>query len=280
MREHPAGEEIHTSVVREKLHRLFQERGITDISAPEVKVAPVPFPLELRGDALEQYHKGKESENPSSSVPTLLYREQLDPHLSFHIYEGSYVHTFVDREKQSQQIRRRRFDIHLRYTLEWQGKIYSVKIAELVFKEKPRGYEMPHRIIESQEFGITGSMFLQKTENYLSFLKEHDFLEGDKRIFASAAQVHVIRWFLKNGFQFTSQTEKEFFEEILENRSGRYELDAEDDSDPNFPKRGYIVEKIKKEKWRALNEQLKNTDASPQDIRAFTVRFNLEKIIE
>lgn len=99
--------------------------------------------------------------------------------------------------------------------------------AELVFRmmDSPgagKGFNLAHRIIKTQEDGISGTSFLKQAEAYLAILKKNNLTEA-QWIGLESMQPNVTEFFLKNGYEFfvppegvykRYQTEPDAFEMI------------------------------------------------------------------
>jgi hypothetical protein len=131
-----------------------------------------------------------------------------------------------------------------------------------------------------KKYGVNGSMFLQKVEEFLAIMVNKSEEKGFKHFLINTGQVGVIDWALKNGYHFQDQKQEEKYSQILSGDKEDYEVSDEFKSGNKYG--GYIFKKINFNKAEQFfNEELhKSEDRDNIDLRDFTERFELIKDIE
>jgi hypothetical protein len=97
----------------------------------------------------------------------------------------------------------------------------NVQKANLIFETDDSFLNLSHRIVNAKDFGISGTLFLKKAENYLKFLKKNGFLK-ETSICMDASQGYLIKWALKNSFTFLDKSKKEEYKTEILSGSKKY----------------------------------------------------------
>jgi hypothetical protein len=155
------------------------------------------------------------------------------------------------------------------------------RVADLQFDKIDDSFVLTHRYIKKMlaSFGIGSSEFLSKAEEILKFLLLAENNTEIKHFKINAAQVNVIKWALKNFYEFQNEEEEKLFNSIIENNDEQYVITDE------FSYRGrygtYIFKKENIPEARKLFEQQKESleNDGELDIRKLSVRFTLAKEI-
>lgn len=145
-------------------------------------------------------------------------------------------------------------------------------IAEFTFEELPDHIDMLHRLVNSQDVGISGTDMLNKAETFFNHLFDRRVLRR-KDLLINAGQVHVVSWARKNGFSFINDREAQEFEKIL---AGHTDLvtDAVITDRNGFDREGYITSKEN----LAVIDSL-TYSPSREELFELTKRFHLVKDI-
>lgn len=80
------------------------------------------------------------------------------------------------------------------------------KVAHMIFEENSKhhgDWNMMHRLVDTGELGISGSEFLEHSENYLRLLAQRKYISLNK-FEAEASQSTVIEWLQKNKYRFST----------------------------------------------------------------------------
>ncbi len=107
---------------------------------------------------------------------------------------------------------------------DWRKYYASIILTEEV--ENKGVFEMHHRQVKKEskdKLGISGSDFLQKTEEYLNILKENNLIEI-KKIQSKVSQFSVASWLIKNNFTFNKDS-KNSIQKCFKNNDGNLLLD-------------------------------------------------------
>lgn len=93
--------------------------------------------------------------------------------------------------------------------------------SELVFTQplntEDGQWNLAHRIIRSQDAGVTGTKFLHKAESFLRGLDTLGYKKIDK-IFADASQESVINWLQKNNFNFATEQDRQEYQNYQDSK--------------------------------------------------------------
>ena len=184
----------------------------------------------------------------------IFYEEILAPEISYLVY---------------------RFDDRWDFQLVHQGR----KIGNMVFREGPSALSLEHRQVEAKEIGVTGTMFLQKAEAYLSFLWQQGVLDEHKSLRLHAGQREVILLALKNGFAFDPPAQEESFRAIVNGSEPDYALDVDDlPEQDGYVRKGYIVPKAEYEQWKKDSAEREKLGHEPVHVGRIAKRFQLVKL--
>ncbi|MBT3349511.1 hypothetical protein HN954_01425 [bacterium] len=124
----------------------------------------------------------------------------------------------------------------------------SGKTAELIFDRMDKGWNMYHRLVQSQNLGISGTTFLRKAEDFFGILKQNKKIE-EENIGFEAGQMDVIEWGLKNGYDFQTNIDREKFEKVKKGNPGFVTgVDLVDPED-GMEKKNFIVSRQKYDTW-------------------------------
>mgnify|MGYP001588541411 CR=1 FL=1 len=107
----------------------------------------------------------------------------------------------------------------------------KLAIAHLVFNEEdenPGHWELPHRFVHSDEIAITGTEFLNQSENYLRKLAEKGYISLEE-IHAFVSQPTVASWLQKNGYEIANEEDKRSFDDYQDNPDDYEEIYVFDD---------------------------------------------------
>lgn len=210
-------------------------------------------------EAKTQFEANKD---PKPQEPTQIYCERISENLEYLVY--LYVDNDDDRKVFEFQI------------VEDREKSTNKKWSEFVFKDTDKGLNLSHRLVRSKEnFGITGTSLLKKSESYFKFLRSIGYL-NDKPLLLEAGQVGVIKWAVDyNGFVFDSQSMEDLYRSIGTNEN--YVTDVVDTTEPDIEKTGYILNKGTHEKWLKDNEQREKEGKKLFSARGVSIRFLLHK---
>lgn len=97
------------------------------------------------------------------------------------------------------------------------------KKAEITFERiLPNVWDLFHRAVETGLVGITGSEFLEKSEEYMQMASERTSIKFDK-IIAQVSQADVVKWLMKNNYDFSSEKNRQEFLDF-QNHPEDYEL--------------------------------------------------------
>lgn len=216
----------------------------------------------------------REGTSPSS-------HEVLPEHIPFPIHidmhlaqamcrEANEAYVFEGQQKPVcyyQELLAEKIDYRVyRYKDTWEFQLidHRHKTAELVFHDNEHRLELTHRLVrpESKQRGVTGTVFLQKTEAYLRFLRERQLVDAEKPLGLNAGQKEVIEWAQKNGFRFERDEDQALFEQIVKNEAGEHVLDVVDAVPTDgFSRRGYMMTRERHDAWQSENERLKQENA-------------------
>ena len=107
---------------------------------------------------------------------------------------------------------------------------------------------MYHRLVQSQNLGISGTTFLRKAEDFFGILKQNKKIE-EENIGFEAGQMDVIEWGLKNGYDFQTNIDREKFEKVKKGNPGFVTgVDLVDPED-GMEKKNFIVSRQKYDTW-------------------------------
>jgi hypothetical protein len=150
------------------------------------------------------------------------------------------------------------------------------KPAELIFAKTDQGWNMYHRLVQSQELGISGTTFLKQAEKFFEILKKNKKIKEEKIGF-EAGQVDVIEWGIKNGYDFATEEDRKKFEKVKNGDAGFVTgVDLVDPSD-KIEKKNFIVSREKYDAWD------KNTNIHYQNLSERFVlvkKIPVEKIVQ
>lgn len=215
----------------------------------------IPFPVTIdERRARDGYARAEPRfRERGDKTRVIFYEETLTPETTYLVY---------------------RFDDRWDFQLIHQGK----KVGNMVFREVPWALSLEHRRVESQGIGVTGTMFLQKAEAYLSFLRQQGVLDDRKSLMLNAGQKDVVLWALKNGFAFDPPEQSGLFKAIVDGAPD-YVVDVDDlPEEDGYVRKGYIVPKADYEQWK--KDCLERSGLGHEPIHAGRVakRFQLVKV--
>lgn len=156
--------------------------------------------------------------------------------------------------------------------------VYENKlVAELALAMTQDELDIHHRLVRSQDLGVNGSLFLQKAEAYLGFLRKKGWVP-DVPLSMSVAQVPVVHWALKNGFVFQEEKDQQFFERLLKGEESGYCVDGVDlPNERGVIREGYIVQRSIYEGWRRGVSHIGPKDDVPVPLGSLSMRLKLIK---
>lgn len=235
---------------------MRRERGL--IAREQTTSSPerMPFPVTIDECRAKDGYKRAEPRFRERGDKTriIFYEETLTPETTYLVY---------------------RFDDRWDFQLIHQGK----KVGNMVFRERPSALSLEHRQVNAKEIGVTGTMFLQKAEAYLSFLRQQGVIDKGKSFMMNAGQKEVILWALKNGFVFDPPEQRELFKAIVSGLDPDYALDVEDlPEQDGYVRKGYIVPKADYEEWKKNNLERERLGHEPVHAGRVAKRFQLVKI--
>lgn len=148
------------------------------------------------------------------------------------------------------------------------------KLAEFIIKDNGKGFEIQHRLVQSQDQGISGTDFLKKTEGYFRILMEKQLIPR-KPLLLDVGQKEVLEWALKNGFTFEDPAEAQTYATLHEHPELR--TDITDTTDPEMTKSGYIMSQNAYEQWADENTRRAAKGEKLVPAQNASLRFHLKK---
>ena len=155
-------------------------------------------------------------------------------------------------------------------------------MSSLGFTIVGNNLSLHHRLVRSQEYGISGRDLLNQSFYIINYLRNADVLPSsiDSINFISG-NVGVIKWARKReiGFSFVNPDEQEIFESAVSIADGPVNagyVKIAVTSDDDFSEGGeYILERDDYYEYYAVDEEL-----SRVDLRAASVKFELSKKLD
>lgn len=137
-----------------------------------------------------------------------------------------------------------------------------------------------HREIDDSllNYGINGSLFLQKVEEFLTIMVNKSKEKIDE-FFINSGQTSVINWAIKNGYHFKNKEQEEMYSNVLKD-SEKYVISDEFKNGNKY--QNYIFQKdnLSKAKDFLEGELNKGEDRDSIDLKDFSERFQLVKDIK
>ena len=103
---------------------------------------------------------------------------------------------------------------------------------------KRKVWDFQHRLVQSQEFGVTGTDFFNRAQEYLTILMKEKKIEH-LPLYAEIGQPNVAQWLIKNGFELDDTSKKKL--ESVE-KDPNYSLMREHVSGDSFIKDDFGVD--------------------------------------
>lgn len=220
----------------------------------------VPFqtPINLRlAQKLYTLAKKRKEDHPGESA--LFYHEQLTPTTEFMIRN-------IPLQKSNYTSASSYWSFQVKHDGE--------EIANIACVVDEMYIDLPHRLVRSQAYGISGTMFLQKVEEYLAFLKWEGEIPLSHPLRMEAGQFEVIQWALKNGFSFHKKEAGQLFDDIALGKRTDYVTGISSQSEEN-ERVGYIMQQEQYEGWsKSRREAVEDEHIAA---KRYSTRFDLRK---
>ncbi|MDP3986349.1 MAG: hypothetical protein Q8P77_02885 [Candidatus Veblenbacteria bacterium] len=155
------------------------------------------------------------------------------------------------------------------------------RLMNFKFRKVEESLCLEHREINKgiRDYGINGSIFLKKDEEFLMALLRKSDNKEIKNFIIDSGQTNVIQWAVKNGYHFNDSSQKELFEKIVNSENNEYIVTGQFKLGDKYNNYIFKKENVKPVKKYIKEQIYEGWERDDIDLRDFTVRFKLIKEI-
>ncbi len=152
------------------------------------------------------------------------------------------------------------------------------KLANVIFMQDTEygasdEWDLSHRLVRTGDLGISGSEFLQQCEEYMKALAEKSYIKFEN-ITADCSQEEVIAWLQKNGFDFATEKNREWFEDYQNNPDDYIKVNLSDgqvrSGQPQYNREEFLFKKSEMD----ADEMTKRLDPNEPDGKHYIVQHS------